>query len=60
MYRLGLYTGKIYGKDRDPATINECCECYAGAFEVVMDAKNGIFPSKKCIGCNECLVSKSR
>lgn len=41
IYRVGMYTGKIYGPEIDPTTIQECCRLYCGVPII-----NEIFPSR--------------
>lgn len=53
IYRVGIYAGKIYDPETDPATILECCRLYVGVPII-----NETFPSDKCIGCNGCPASQ--
>lgn len=54
VYRVGMYSGKIYGPEVDVDTITECCKLYKE-----LPVATGVFPSDKCTGCNACPESQN-
>lgn len=56
MYRVGMYTSKIYDENYPLDRIEECCNCYDGFEKAVEASAEG--QCKVCKGCKGCPESR--